>query len=580
MNLVASSFIFVAWMTIVLAVYMPSTHEHNKTFNATAEFQLQSLFVDPVSITAYIAMITAGVKLVVEVVDLATKAYDAYQKFTGNGKEIASKTGVSTSDAITNNTVGKDILDQLHNMSQFLKNEFSLVEDMIKNLETKMDQMVVTAKWDEYVKCMLTVFKKVREPLRDPYETAIPAMLKNQSAEERKANAIALKSYCYEQNKIADLVKESNIVMSCDMSVMSSDYIETELMVIALLDFTKTRIHGAFGGSKTRNDLFGQFHQLKPPEAVYKKTQEIIDQIKAEQKYFNSEEEADIYIQKFLPPEVTGPGECFLQVLLRVYSYNYQRTCDVVKILLQDSISITTASVMCASVYSYPDPTDDATVQNFVETTMNRQAEVVNQMQQFFVGVYNDIFKKKVTEMVKRILNRREDLGIQKEEVQLLADYIHYNITAIVPTEYSISVLVILRDSSITPIIVNLAPDGEALMPICDDTRFYCAYVTRHVSFLNNEMSALNELFTQEYFYKPILDKLGYMSPADIPDYVSRTLPTILHYFPAFIYVHNDNEDIWLRHAIRGDSGLYSNSWSQQGRYLYLMAAGNYTYNP
>ncbi|KAI6180957.1 hypothetical protein M3Y98_00777300 [Aphelenchoides besseyi] len=221
MNLVASSFIFVAWMTIVLAVYMPST-----------EFQLQSLFVDPVSITAYIAMITAGVKLVVEVVDLATKAYDAYQKFTGNGKEIASKTGVSTSDAITNNT-------------------------------------------------------KVREPLRDPYETAIPAMLKNQSAEERKANAIALKSYCYEQNKIADLVKESNIVMSCDMSVMSSDYIETELMC---------------------SDLFGQFHQLKPPEAVYKKTQEIIDQIKAEQKYFNSEEEADIYIQKFLPPEVTGPG--------------------------------------------------------------------------------------------------------------------------------------------------------------------------------------------------------------------------------------------------------------------------------
>ncbi|KAI6180956.1 hypothetical protein M3Y98_00777200 [Aphelenchoides besseyi] len=229
----------------------------------------------------------------------------------------------------------------------------------------------------------------------------------------------------------------------------------------------------------------------------------------------------------------------------------------------------TTASVMCASVYSYPDPTDDATVQNFVETTMNRQAEFSESNK--CCGCFkNDIFKKKVTEMVKRILNRREDLGIQKEEVQLLADYIHYNITAIVPTE----------DSSITPIIVNLAPDGEALMPICDDTRFYCAYVTRHVSFLNNEMSALNELFTQEYFYKPILDKLGYMSPADIPDYVSRTLPTILHYFPAFIYVHNDNEDIWLRHAIRGDSGLYSNSWSQQGRYLYLMAAGNYTYNP
>ncbi|KAI6206781.1 hypothetical protein M3Y94_00952200 [Aphelenchoides besseyi] len=117
-------------------------------------------------------------------------------------------------------------------------------------------------------------------------------------------------------------------------------------------------------------------------------------------------------------------------------------------------------------------------------------------------------------------------------------------------------------------------------MPICDDTNLYCAYVTRHVAFLNNEMSALNELFTQEHYYKPIIDKLGYMAPEQIPDYVSRMLPTIIHYFPAIIYAHNDNEDIWVRHGIRGDSGLYSNSWSRQGHYLYLMAAGNYTYNP
>ncbi|KAI6224643.1 hypothetical protein M3Y95_00774500 [Aphelenchoides besseyi] len=511
-------------------------------------------------------------------INLLSKGFDFVKKyFPGIRDSATSGTGKKISEAVTaSQPVQAEVAIALDRMFQFLTREFQMLEAIIYTLERQIDQVVVTAKWDAYMKMS---FCAVREPLRFPYEKAVPRLLKNQSTEERHVNAQYLKDACYTSNKISSIIKGSNIAMTCDY--MTPDEIEIDFQVIMLLDFVAQRVTGTRGTSKNRLDIFYRLQSLKSVSKVEKKVKELKDDITAKSLRFSSEVEAQDHVYNALSglpvDDSIGPGQCLLSLVLKIYSYNYAQVNEVVKILLEDAGIISTTSLICATVYAYPNATSELMMKNLMDDTIDRQSAIVLGMQDFFVDAYDKVFQNIIPKLAVYHL---DECGLEDPEARkrlnYMTDWIYRNISSVNDKQYKLSILLHNQETD-SGIKAMFWAQGNLHQKLCDTrTGKFCMYISRHIDFPTRDAETL--LINMHPTIKDAMNAVALMSIQEASQYLQAKISNVIDYFPSIILMNYEGSEMERRYGIRNDVGIFSRYWMSTGsRYVFFQAAGNYT---
>ncbi|KAI6181092.1 hypothetical protein M3Y98_00791800 [Aphelenchoides besseyi] len=491
--------------------------------------------------------------------------------FPGIKDSATSGTGKKISEAATaTQPVQPEVAKALDKMFQFLTREFQMLETMIGALEHQIDQVIVTAKWDAYA---------VREPLRFPYEKAVPRLLKNQSTEERQVNAQSLKDACYTSNKISSIIRGSNIAMTCDYITPSE--VEIDFQVIMLLDFVAKRVTGPRGPSKNRLDIFYRLQSLKSVSEVEKKVKELKDDIAAKSLKFSSEIEAQDHVYNSLSglgaDNTTGPGQCLLSLVLKIYSYDYAQVNEVVKILLEDAGIISTTSLLCATVYAFPNATSELMMKNLMEDTIDRQSAAILGMQKFFVDAYDKVFQNVIPKLAVYHL---DECGLEDPEerkrLNHMADWIYRNVSTVNDIQYKLSILVHNQESD-SGIKAMFWAQGNLHQKLCDTrTEKFCMYISRHINFPIQDAEAL--LINMHPTIKDAMNAVALKSIEEASQYLQEKISNVIDYFPSIILMIYEGSEVESRYGIRNDVGIFNRYWMSTGsRYVFFQAAGNYT---